>query len=237
MRTTMKTNKTEIILFTLFAVIGNIFLLAGIVTACLSVRFYTGAVSLEGRITSIETYREQNEQAYVSYAYENQEYKNIALGGVSSNMYEGEKITLYIDPQNPKNVKSKLDFWLPPVIFLGFGILFSLIGWIPLLRKRRKKRKNQWLRENGSVLYGVVERSDWNASYTVNGRHPFVIFCTYTDELSGTIYRFKSDNLWFDPDEHFPPGTPIKIYVKREDYSSYFVDVESRYTEKIVDFT
>ncbi len=226
MSTNMKTNKTEIILFSIFAIIGGLLLLAGIVIGYFSIRFHAEAVPLKAKITSIETYREQNERVYVSYIYENQEYKDIALGGYSSSMYEGEEITLYINPQNPRDAKSKLDLWIAPAVFVGMGIIFSLVGWIPLLWKRRKKRKKQWLRENGTVLYGVVEGSDWNTFYSVNGRHPFVIYCTYTDDFDGTTYRFKSENLWFDPEAQFPAGTPIKIYVNREDYSSYFVDVD-----------
>lgn len=233
----MKTNKTEIILFSIFAIIGSLLFLAGIVIGYFSIRFHAEAVPLKAQITSIETYREQNERVYVSYTYENQEYKDIALGGYSSSMYEGEEITLYINPQDPQDAKSKLDLWIAPTVFLGIGIIFSLVGWLPILRKRRKKKKNQWLRENGTVLYGVVEYSDQNTFYSVNGRHPFVIYCTYTDDFNGTIYRFKSENLWFDPVAQFPAGTPIKIYVNREDYSSYFVDVESGYTEKMIDFT
>ena len=237
----MKTNKTEKILFSIFAIIGCLLFLAGIIISYLSVRFHAGAVPLEAQITSIETYRdtdgEQNHQVYVSYTYENQEYQDIALRGYSPDMYEGEDITLFVDPQNPQNAKSGTDLWIDTVIFLGLVIVISLIGWIPILWKRRKNRKKEWLRQNGTVLYGIVERSDWNTSYSVNGRHPFVIYCTYTDNFDGTTYRFKSENLWFDPEAQFPAGTPIKIYAERENYRNYFVDVESGYTEKIVDFT
>ena len=233
----MKANKTEIILFSIFAIIGNLLLLAGIILGYFSIRFYAEAVPLKAQITSIGTYRERYEKVDVSYTYENQEYKDIPLNGYSSTMHVGEEITLYINPQNPQDAKSKLDLWMPLAVFLGIGIIFSLVGWLPILRKRRKKKKNQWLRENGTVLYGVVEGSDWNTFYSVNGRHPFVIYCTYTDDFDSTTYRFKSENLWFDPEAQFPAGTPIKIYVNREDYSSYFVDVESGYTEKMIDFT
>lgn len=35
---------------------------------------------------------------------------------------------------------------------------------------------------------------------TVNDKHPYIIEAEYTD-LMNTLWRFKSDNLWFDPSE------------------------------------
>ena len=226
----MKAKIVEKAIFILIVIIGTILVMFGIKFAYNSIRFSKDAILIEAQITAIETYKnddgELSHRAYISYMFEKQEYADVPLGIYSSNMYEGKTVDVYIDAENPQYVVSKTRLWVESAMLIGMGIVFSMMGWIPIIRFIKKARKKQWLLQNGKILYGIVESIDWNTSYTVNGQHPYLIYCTYTDETDGTVHHFKSENLWYDPGVAFPLGSDIKIYVNRDDYSSYYVDAE-----------
>ena len=60
----------------------------------------------------------------------------------------------------------------------------------------------------------------------------------YRDEYKDVLYKFKSDNLWVYADELIHPGDSIRIYVNGDDYSKYYVDVDSiLQNSKIIDYT
>ena len=101
----------------------------------------------------------------------------------------------------------------------------------------RKSSKRKKLIDAGHSIYATVDSIDINTSYSVNGRHPFVIYCSYKDEYKDVIYRFKSDNLWTDPSQVIEPGSEIRIYVDGTDFSKYHVDTESLLAGKIIDYT
>lgn len=71
----------------------------------------------------------------------------------------------------------------------------------------------------------------------MNGRHPYVIYCTYRDDYRDTLYRFKSSNIWTNPDPVLHPGDTIPVYVEEANYRHYFVDTESIINRKIEDYT
>lgn len=216
-------------------------MISGVIRLYSIIHAFSDDVQVEAEITAIETYRntdgELHYRAYVSYTFEKHEYKDVLLGIYTSNMYEGKRIEVYVDADNPEHVESKTRLWVDFVAFMGFGAVFSLIGWIPIIGYIKKARKKAWLLQNGKILYGTVESINWNSGYAVNGRHPYLIYCTYTDEFDGTMYRFKSENLWYDPGVSFSLGSEIKVYVKQDDYSYYYVDTESGDMVKVKDYT
>lgn len=123
------------------------------------------------------------------------------------------------------------------VIPLFMGIIFSLVGFIPLIISAKKNKRQKNLLTNGRVLYATVDEITWNGSMTVNGQNPYLILCSYKDEYQDVIYRFKSNNLWIDPIHVFPVGSTIEVYVDPNDYSNYYVNAEKTIEAKIVDYT
>ncbi len=91
--------------------------------------------------------------------------------------------------------------------------------------------------EKGRRIMAVVDSIEVNTSYRVNGRHPYVIYCTYTDISTGIQYKYKSNNLWTDPTEIYTPGMDIPVYIDGNNYSKYFVDAETLINNRIVDYT
>ncbi len=239
----MKKNNTEKLLFSIFAVIGSAFLIAGIYFCISSLNTPEDVVTVTGKIVEIITDRHHDgdvdHDVYVDYEYDGKNFEGVRLGAYNSSMYEGKEIEMMIDPDKPSRPKMPGTELLLGIIFVVLGALAACVGIIPLIIMGRKGSKVKKLVEQGRYIMGKVERIEMNHSYSVNNRHPFIVYCTHQDEFSGITYRFKSDNLWSDPGAYYQIGSEIRIYVNGQDYSNYFVDVEGSMqgNAKIVDYT
>lgn len=237
----MKKNRIVYVVFVIFLIVG-IGLLAG---AFLFSRYFASfkarAEEVTGEITRIEEYydsdRELRHHVYVSYTYDGVDYDDVSINSYNSSMYEGKEIELLCDKKNPEHIMGKSAGNLVVIILSGIGIIFVLVGGIPLLVMIRKKSKNKKILEKGQVLHALVDSIEYNTSVAVNGTHPYVIFCSYRDEYQDITYRFKSDNIWTDPFLVFQPGSDIEVYVEPGDYSKYYVNAQKMIEQKVVDFT
>lgn len=214
-------------------------LIGGFIFMGYSLRFQSTAVEVQGTITSITAHRDSDGDSshtvLVSYSYEGRDFDNARLGFYSSNMYEGKKITLLIDPDNPGRVTSRTGDTFGYIMLLGMGLIFSLIGFIPLVCILIKSQREKKLLKEGKRLQATVERIDFDQAVTYNGRHPYLIFCTYWDAYQDVTYRFKSKDLTQEPG--YAPGDPISVYVNPQDYSKYVVYVEKTTNPKVIDYT
>lgn len=138
---------------------------------------------------------------------------------------------------NPEEHMSKFGLYLGSIIFIGMGVIFAGVGVFPLIGMGRKSSAKKKLIASGQYIYATVESIEYDNSFTVNGKHPFVIYCTYRDDYKDIIYRFKSDHIWTNPEYVIRPGSEIKIFVDRQNYKNYHVDIESILQTKIVDYT
>lgn len=242
----MKKNNVATIIFSIFTAVGIVFILAAAFIWGNEMQFRRSAVEVTGEIVDIVTgyeYRNSSRdrrishEVYVTYTFEGETYERVRLNEYSSSMYKGKSITLLCDPKNPGRVKTEFGAYLALFLVGGIGILFSCIGIIPLIIFHRKKVQKKRLLANGRVLHATVERIDINRALSVNGQNPYVIYCTWKDEYTDVLYRFKSENLWTDPGHVFNEGSEIAVYVDGKDYSKYYVDAERELAQRVVDFT
>lgn len=234
-------NKGLMKIWLIFAIIGACMLVGGGVYLFFQIRFNSTAVSIQAEITDIESYRDNDgdirHSVYVTYTYMDEIYQNIPLGSYNSGMYVGKEIALLCDPGHPEKVSTPLGSYIGPGVLLLLGVVFSMIGGIAMVVDLRKKSKKKYLLQHGRVLHAVVDDIALNMNYSVNGRHPYIIYCTYRDEYKDVLYRFKSDAIWINPEEIFPYGSEIDVYVDEKDYSRYYVNTERSALGKVVDFT
>ena len=229
------------IVFGIFAFVGIIFVISGILWMISGIRFRENAAEVMAVITEIDTYRDSdgdtNHRVYVNYSYGGNTYNDIPLGEYSSGMYEGKEIELLVDPQKPGRISTAFGNIFGPSMFIGMGAIFAAVGICPIVFKIRKKAQNKKLIAAGRSIFATVDSIDVNTSYAVNGRHPYVIYCSYRDEYKDILDRFKSENLWTDPSRVIQPGSEIRIYVDGTNFSKYYVDTESLLDGKIIDYT
>lgn len=229
------------LIFIIFAVIGGIFMAVGIFQAFASSRFKQKAVEVRAVISSIESYRDSDgdmsHRVYVSYSYGGNRYEDVRLGEYSSSMRKGGEIKLMIDPDDPEKARTGFGMILLPTVFSGMGLIFVCVGLIPLIVMGKRAAATKKLIQAGHYIWATVESIDYNTSYSVNGQHPYVVYCTYRDEYRDVTYRFKSDNIWTNPQSVITCGSEIKIFVDRQNYKNYHVDIEGVLQGRIVDYT
>ena len=203
-------------------------------------QFKDTAVEVPGTITEIIEYRdsdgEYHHRIYVAYEYNGEIFENISLDSYTSSMYEGDSVTLLCDPERPGKVKLASMLYFGPSLLIGMGALFAVVGGGILATALSGAAKRKKIKNQGKILYATVEQISYNKSYTVNGIHPYVIYCTYRDDYRDVVYRFKSENLWSDPSVLFPVGSSIEVRVDEKDYSKYYVNVEAM-DKKFIDYT
>ncbi len=150
----MKENKLENLIWIIFASIGVIFVIIGLVVFG-NIFNYANKVDTIGIITEISSYRStnnnRNHDVYVSYTVEGEKYES-RLNGYFSSFYEGKEINIYYDKDNPNKIGMKsLDLLF--LIFPGIGLIFLIIGGTGILIKINKRKLEKKLKENGELIY------------------------------------------------------------------------------------
>ncbi|MBQ1192810.1 MAG: DUF3592 domain-containing protein [Lachnospiraceae bacterium] len=237
----MKKHKIMYLPFIIFTVVGIGLLVGSIFYYMYYSNFKSTAEEVIGEISRIETYYDSDHDlshhVYVSYTYDGIYCEDVSIGSYNSSMYKGKEITLLCDPENPYHIMEKSSGAIVGIILAGMGAIFGAVGIVPMVVTIRKNKQKKQILLNGQVLHAVVESVDYNRNYSVNGRHPYVIYCAYRDEYKDISYRFKSENLWTDPSIVFSPGSFIDVYVDPNNYSKYYVNAEQALEQRVVDFT
>ena len=79
--------------------------------------------------------------------------------------------------------------------------------------------------ENGRALNADYDGCGLQTSLEMNGRHPYVVHCHYTDSATRTIYNFRSEGLWFNPASLLEGRRTVRVLVHPDDYRKYYVDL------------
>lgn len=225
----------------IFGLVGLVFTIIGVVWLFFGTRFVSNAQEVYGRIVDITSYTdsdgETNYRAYVDYRYNKVEYENVALNSYSHSMKVGKKIKLLVNPENPGSPQTIMSTLVGAVLFLVFGLILVCIGFLPMFFMGRVSSKAKRLMNQGHYIIAKVESVHRNNNIEVGGKTPYVVYCNYQDIYSGTIYRFKSKNIWYNPEAYLQQDAEVRVYVNGQDYSDYYVDVESAVQGRIVDYT
>lgn len=227
--------------FIIFGLIGLFFALIGVVWLFFGTRFVSNAEEVYGRIVNVTSYTdsdgETSYKAYVDYRYDKVEYENVALNSYSHSMKVGKKIKLLINPENPGRPQTIMSTVVGAILFVVLGLIFACVGFIPMFLMGRVSSKAKKLMQQGHYVIAKVESIHRNNNIEVGGRTPYVVYCNYQDIYSGTIYRFKSKNIWYNPEAFLQQDEEVRVYVNGQDYSKYYVDVESAMQGRVVDYT
>ncbi len=168
----------------------------------------------------------------VDYIYDGAEYKSISLqGDLNDVFYKGKELTVYVDPDNARRVKSDrfsfLSFlfiviFLAIIIFLLKVLFSSLSGIMSGGDKKRKKYI-----ENGSLIIATVEDVIVNNGIQMDGKSLCYVRCSYKPEYSQIIRFFESHKMWSDCNMNTQTGDSVNVYILNNDYNDYYVDIEA----------
>ena len=132
------------IVFSIFAIIGLIFIVIGTIV-CAKVFKYDNIVETTAIITDFEEYEEYangrthiQHKTHITYDVEGRSYTNV-VKMYSSSWNVGDEIEIYYDIDNPQNVGSK-DTDLVLLVIPCLGLVFFALGSITLLVSRKKQK-------------------------------------------------------------------------------------------------
>ncbi len=226
----MKRDVKNYIIWGFLTVMGMIFLIVGIII-CVSTFSGAGKIETTGTITEVRSYRKRNREiqyeTYVSYYVDGRKYES-KLNGGSSSYYAGKEIDIYYDEDEPSKIGQKsLDILL--LLFPVTGMILTVIGGTGLVLVVKRKKKDNYLKENGELIYADYVETIINTSYTVNGRHPYNIICTWKNPRDNKVYTFKSKNIWENPKYSIENKNLklIPVYINPDNIKKYVIDIDS----------
>ncbi|MBQ9119384.1 MAG: hypothetical protein IJY09_04905 [Lachnospiraceae bacterium] len=209
----------------IFALVGIIFLAVGVLINTTTKRFAENADKTKALISDISTYRDSDGDRWhdvtVTYVKDGKEYE-VELSDYNSSMREGDMIEILLDGNRAMSADGA---GKGAGIAIVVGGLTAGIGIALMVASGMRKRKKRKIIETGRAVYAEVTGGMLCTNITVNGRHPYKLDCKYEDVYSGSIYMFRSDYMWEDPDLYV--GRQIKVYVNPDAMNEYFVDIDS----------
>ena len=133
---------------------------------------------------------------------------------------------IFFQIDNEKFLKTAIES--TAAVFMAAGLIFFVIGGGMILFTIKKEKKFQLLKKLGKKIEANIDDISINERYSVNGRHPYKITCSYFDSVNNKTHVFNSENIWFDIKAVVENNKilTIDVYVDQSDESKYFVDVE-----------
>ena len=222
--------KTEKIVFGLFALIGAILIIVGIIMQKNNSEFLETAESTNAEITDIATSHDSDgdvhHSVFVKFEVDGETYEG-QLGQYDSGMYVGKEVTVYYNPDNPHNFKGSNSGFVGYFMII-FASIFFLIGIIPLFLSGKKSKKNNAIKQTGTLINAEIDNVFLDTSYRVNGRCGYKLTAHATLPNSDKIYTFESNRTWSNIKAAIETHsiTTVPVYVDLNDTTQYYVDLE-----------
>ncbi len=214
----------------IFIIMGLIFFFVCLFITIDTKKFAETAQETTALITDVEKTRVRRNgkyrtdyDVYVQYTVDGNTY-NEELNGSSSLMSEGERITVYYDPANPRDVRKSKSAGVQ-----GFAMIFSLVfvvvgvavGVVPAVKLSKRKK----LKETGEQVTGIITDIILDRSVRINKRHPYKAQCEVVDPVTNEKYLYSSEGVMSDI-RHLQ-GQLVTVYYDPADRSKYYVDLDS----------
>lgn len=122
-------------------------------------------------------------------------------------------------------LQDEATLFLIAVSMLIVGILALIVGFIFFGNYIRKRRRIRKIVEEGYYITAEIGEVSHNYNVQVNGRNPYNIRASYTDE-TGCVHIFQSRNLYYNP-EGMLRSQMVRIYIRRNEYKEYYMDIDS----------
>lgn len=238
-------DKTKKIGLTIFLIIAAFLLITGIMDAVEGIKCVKGNSDSYGDyetvsatisdIVSEKKGTKYTYNVYVTYTLYGKTFENIPYNVYSSDMYIGKTIEILCNPEYPTDIEAKEGLDLYSIFYFGSAgikiLMAIIIGVIMINALRKMARKGTWLVKNGLKLTGTVESIQPVGQPYPDGQTDYLVYCTYSDMVTGMTYRFKSKIISSIQASYYYQGMPIDVYVNPKDYSQYYVNINLRQSE------
>jgi hypothetical protein len=220
--------------FLIFAVVGILLFAFMLIQLINNVNFRKNAIETTATISRITSSSDDTDHtAYIEYQVNGRTY-NDRLSYYSSGLYEGKKIKIYYDPDNPSQIVDGTllnDIW--PLLL---ALVFILVGVVPTVTTYKKNRLHNYLLANGRKIKATfteikvteVVKDVHDGLIVVEKENPLPMLVFEYFDSSRNRFTFKIDYSSHDTGSLGSLiGKEVDIYTDPNDFSSYYVDIDS----------
>lgn len=204
-----------------WALVGTPFVIVGLVWGLSEKSLQEHGVPVEGEV--VEKYTSRSSEGslqhkvrifYTDDRGDKHEWIESVGRSLFEELAEGEVLPLVYDPEDPTRAALGGDlaghWWIFPLAFGGFGLIFAGVGWFLVFREVPKVLKRISLMEQGWVATGVVQEVLLDYNTRINGRHPLYLLYSFTGP-DGVSREGRSVNLPRRLEKRFSPGDSIPV--------------------------
>lgn len=215
--------RLEFILGLVLALIGVILVFSGINKIISNSNFKRENIQIEAIVTDSNS---NNKYTAVSFYIDEKEYNSIAKT-YSSQIKTGDKITIFYSKENPSIIYIE-NGNTNGGVFIGIGIVLLAIGLSSVLHKLNNSVNKEEIIRTGKKIQADLEDIVYDVKTTANGVHPYYVVCIWKNKLDGRTYKFRSENLWYDPKQHIKKSgiEKIPVYIIPTNPNQYYVAIE-----------
>lgn len=193
--------------------------------------FLATAIPSQGEIIALDRRQDDDSTSYYPVIqFETQSGQIIeftSATGFDFSTYQVEdEVTILYSQESPQEARidSFSALWMPSLTLLSIGGLFTLIPTGLIISQKRRDKLNKSLQKQGKIIITKYNRTTLNETLKVNGQSPYQIISQWQDPIDQKLYVFKSENIWFDPEE-FVGDREIKVYINPDNYKQYYMDI------------
>jgi len=221
--------------------IGGIFAAIGLALAAISGWFYfedrdfaAGGLRAQGTVIEMSSIRDTNgsySSRPVVEFFDAGGTRHVFTSSVSSSPPShatGDRVDVIYAPEAPETAVID-DFFersFIPLMFVGMGAVFAVIGGGMLFAWLRRRRIVARLRASGIPIQAKFVECYLDTSVRVNGRSPIRVVCQAVHPGTGKLQSFKSDPIWVDLTGQLA-GRDVRVLVDPAMPKHYVVDLST----------
>lgn len=219
-------------IFTVFLCCGFLMLTYSVYQAWSERQFEKNALRTTGKVVDLGLDRSEGQRIWypvVSF-YDTTKKKYVftsSVGSTGSHSMLGQDVDVLYLPEEPSEARISgfEGQYVGPLVIGIFGVGFSLLGVLPPLLMHRYQNRAERLMLEGRPIEATILGAVMNLSAEKDGKFPWRIVCQFVDELTGKIYLFHSENIFFDPSAWVKKRKKTVVYLERNNSKSYYVDI------------
>ncbi|RUT66835.1 hypothetical protein CKG00_10880 [Morganella morganii] len=218
------------IIFGIFAVIGLLMLMGGSYLYLSGYSQEKNGIVATGQIIDLSVHRSDNGISYCPVVkYTDGQDTYVMESSYCSSGYRnasGDNIEVIYQPGIPANavIHSFGGLYGGAVILLGMGVIFALVGTLPLIIMYLRGKSAQRLLREGMPIKARITGAEMNTTISINGRCPFRIVAQVHNSAENTVKLYYSRNIAFDP-APFIHQEFVTVYADTKNPDNYFMDI------------
>jgi hypothetical protein len=206
----------------------QILLIIGFIIFLISIVYYhktATTINNIGNTKAIIKEIDANNIATIEYTVNEKTYtKQIAT---PKNTSLNDEITIYYNKNNPELLADNKTTTIP-IIILIISLIILIYTIVLFLLDLKKQKRITLLKSTGIYIEATIEEIIVNSKgKPKKGKYPYHIRCIYTNPSDKSVFRFESDNLYFNVNEYINEYNikKLPIYVDKNDYKNYYIDI------------